>query len=103
MNKKDAVFQYLTKQCNVVLICRRYVLEEEVGANFSSRNILDLLKGALGLLPSNASVLRRQMIDFIRDLMYLEKTSSSTIAVDVIKFANKMLIHGEKHENGKGV
>ena len=80
---------------------RTYVLDGEADSNFSLSQTWNLLQDAIDPLPSNAGIFRRQTINCMRALMYLEATSSSPITVHTINHAHKIMHLKEKYQAGK--
>ena len=78
-----------------------YVLEGEADAKFSLGEIWNLLQA--GPLPNNASNYSRKMINCMRAWNYIQKTSGSPLNIEIIKQTHKIMMHKEKHRDGKDV
>ena len=78
-----------------------YVLKGEADANFSLGEIWNLLQASP--LPNNASKFCRQMINCMRALNYIQKTSGSTLNIEIIQQTHKIMMLKEKHRDGKDV
>ena len=83
-----------TKECNVMFVYGTYVLEGEVDAKFSLRDIWNLFQG--DTLPNNASNFCRQMINCMKAWNYLQKTSDLPLNTDIIKQIHKIMMEDEK-------
>ena len=90
-----------TKRCSVMFIYGTYILEEEADAKFSLSEIWNLLQA--DSLPNNTSNLFRQMINCTRVWIYIQKTSDSLVNIEIIKQTHKIMMHKEKHRDGKDV
>ena len=56
-----------------------------------------------GPLPNNASKFCRQMINRMRALSYIQKTSGSPLGIEIIKQIHKIMMGKEKHRDGRYV
>ena len=83
-----------TKECNVMFVYGTYVLEGEVDAKFSLRDIWNLFQG--DTLPNNASNFCRQMINCMKAWNYLQKTLDLPLNTEIIKKVQKSTMDGEK-------
>ena len=90
-----------TRGCNVMFVYGTYVLVGETDATFFWGDIWKLFHE--DLLPNNASNFWRQMTNCMRALNCIQKTSGSPLNTEVIKQTHKMIMHMEKHKNGKDV
>ena len=90
-----------TKGCSVMFIYGTYILEEGADAKFSLSEIWNLLQA--DSLPNNTSNLFRQMINCTRVWIYIQKTSDSLVNIEIIKQTHKIMMHKEKHRDGKDV
>ena len=83
-----------TKECNVMFVYGTYVLEGEVDAKFSLRDIWNLFQG--DTLPNNASNFCRQMINCIKAWDYLQKTLDLPLNTEIIRQAHGLMMEDEK-------
>ena len=83
-----------TKECNVMFVYGTYVLEGEVDAKFSLRDIWNLFQG--DTLPNNASNFCRQMINCMKAWNYLQKTLDLPLNTEIIRQAHGLMMNGEK-------
>ena len=79
-----------TKECNVMFVYGTYVLEGEVDAKFSLRDIWNLAQG--DTLPNNASNFCRQMINCMKAWNYLQKTLDLPLHLQAIIFLCQLAI-----------
>ena len=91
------------KECNVVLICRIYISDGKANTSVSLSEKWNLWQDAEEHLPSNTTVIHKQMINCLRAVMYIESISSSPITFDNIEHLRKIMMHGEKHRSEKEV
>ena len=71
-----------------------YVLEGEVDAKFSLRDIWNLFQG--DTLPNNASNFCRQMINCMKAWDYLQKTLDLPLNTEIIKQTHGLMMEDEK-------
>ena len=83
-----------TKECNVMFVYGTYVLEGEVDAKFSLRDIWNLFQG--DTLPNNASNFCRQMINCIKASDYRQKTLDLPLNTEIIRQAHGLMMENEK-------
>ena len=83
-----------TKECNVMFVYGTYVLEGEVDAKFSLRDIWNLFQG--DTLPNNASNFCRQMINCMKAWNYLQKTLDLPLNTEIIKQVHGLMMEDEK-------
>ena len=83
-----------TKECNVMFVYGTYVLEGEVDAKFSLRDIWNLAQG--DTLPNNASNFCRQMINCMKAWNYLQKTLDLPLNTEIIRQAHGLMMENEK-------
>ena len=83
-----------TKECNVMFVYGTYVLEGEVDAKFSLRDIWNLFQG--DTLPNNASNFCRQMINCIKAWDYLQKTLDLPLNTEIIRQAHGLMMEDEE-------
>ena len=83
-----------TKGCNVMFVYGTYVLEGEVDAKFSLRDIWNLFQG--DTLPNNASNFCRQMINCMKAWNYLQKTLDLPLNTEIIRQAHGLMMEDEK-------
>ena len=83
-----------SKECNVMFVYGTYVLEGEVDAKFSLRDISNLAQG--DTLPNNASNFCRQMINCMKAWDYLQKTLDLPLNTEIIKQTHGLMMEDEK-------
>ena len=83
-----------TKECNVMFVYGTYVLEGEVDAKFSLRDIWNLFQG--DTLPNNASNFCRQMINCMKAWNYLQKTLDLPLNTEIIRQAHGLMMEDEE-------
>ena len=79
-----------TKECSVIFVYGTYVLEGEVDAKFSLRDIWNLAQG--DTLPNNASNFCRQMINCMKAWNYLQKTLELPLNTKIIRQARELMM-----------
>ena len=79
-----------TKLCNVRFIYGTYALEGEADSKFSLRDIRNLFQE-----PNNKSNFCRQMINCMRALNYLQKTSDLPLNTEIIIQTHKIMMDRE--------
>ena len=83
-----------TKGCNVMFVYGTYVLEGETDAKFSLGNTWKLFQE--DLLPNNASIFCRQMLNCMKAWNYVQKTSGSPLSTEIIKQTHKTKMEHQK-------
>ena len=83
-----------TKKCNVMFEYRTYVLEGEADAKFSLDDVWKLFQE--DLLPNNASIFCRQMINCMRAWNYLQKTLDLPLNTEIINQAHRIMMEDKK-------
>ena len=83
-----------TKECNVMFVYGTYVLEGEVDAKFSLRDIWNLFQG--DTLPNNASNFCRQMINCMKAWDYPQKELDIPLSTAIIRQAHGLMMEDEK-------
>ena len=84
-----------------MFIYETYVLEGDANAKFSLSEIWNLLQA--DPLPNNASNFCKEMINCIGAWNSIKKTSGPPLNLEIIKQTHKIMMHKEKHQDGKDV
>ena len=87
-----------TKERSVMFVYGTYILEGEADGKFSLGDIWNLLQS-----PNNASNFCRQIINCMRAWNYIQKTSGSSLIIEIIRQTHKIMMDQERHWDGKNV
>ena len=91
------------KECMVMFAYGTYVSEGEIDPNFSSSETWNLMQNPECELSDGDKSIRRRLVNCMNALKYLQLEPKEPLTVSHIKHMHKMIMHKEKHKNGKDV
>ena len=91
------------KECMVMFAYGTYVSEGEIDPNFSSSETWNLMQNPECELSDGDKSIRRRLVNCMNALKYLQLEPKEPLTVSHIKHIHKMIMHKEKHKNGKDV
>ena len=92
--KNHLYVEEFTKTRSAMFVYGTYILEGEADAKFSLDDIWNLSQE--DVLPNNACMFCRQMINCMNAWNYLQKTSNLPLSTEIIKQAHNIMMEHEK-------